>query len=430
MKLLVLDTRLMISTRVLNNRNRVFLLGSEKLIILGNGFDLASGLRSSYYDFFSKRIDDELIRYFDEAYDYFNKNMYGKDVNFNVLFNFDFLGNDTGHAAGKVIKIQNISHSDNSEHKIYEKIYKSDLTFWDLAFYFSKNQFGSEEIKDYDWQDVERKMLEFLTGSKKDKNVPHLPGMESYVKRCFDIKNSATFLCLHLAYYLPDRKEYSSNEIIEYLYDELQLFEKKFAEYIKTESNKNDYKEKAKEKICKISQKSIENFKDKIFSFNYTDPFSENGLDIINVHGKAETNSILFGIDQETISPDSYIYSFTKTFRQMTETKLAKSYAVDILPNKDDISEIAFFGHSLSNLDYSYFQTIFDHYDIYNSHVKLVFYYEKYKNKTTRDIELDLANKISQMLYAYSPSIDNKKKGRNLLHKLLLEKRLIIDEIN
>ncbi|EMF0283495.1 hypothetical protein KGD04_002809, partial [Enterococcus hirae] len=182
-------------------------MGSEKLIILGNGFDLASGLRSSYYDFFSKRIDDELIRYFDEAYDYFNKNMYGKDVNFNVLFNFDFLGNDTGHAAGKVIKIQNISHSDNSEHKIYEKIYKSDLTFWDLAFYFSKNQFGSEEIKDYDWQDVERKMLEFLTGSKKDKNVPHLSGMESYVKRCFDIKNSATFLCLHLAYYLPDRKE-------------------------------------------------------------------------------------------------------------------------------------------------------------------------------------------------------------------------------
>lgn len=45
-------------------------------------------------------------------------------------------------------------------------------------------------------------------------------------------------------------------------------------------------------------------------------------------------------------------------------------------------------------------------------------------------MELDLANKISQMLHAYSPSIDNEKKGRNLLHKLLLEKRLIIEEIN
>ena len=50
-------------------------------------------------------------------------------------------------------------------------------------------------------------------------------------------------------------------------------------------------------------------------------------------------------------------------------------------------------------------------------------------NKTNRDMELDLANKISQMLHAYSPSIDNEKKGRNLLHKLLLEKRLIIEEL-
>lgn len=45
-------------------------------------------------------------------------------------------------------------------------------------------------------------------------------------------------------------------------------------------------------------------------------------------------------------------------------------------------------------------------------------------------MELDLAQKISKMLYAYSPSIDNPKKGKNLLHKLLLEKRLIIEEIS
>lgn len=42
----------------------------------------------------------------------------------------------------------------------------------------------------------------------------------------------------------------------------------------------------------------------------------------------------------------------------------------------------------------------------------------------------NLADKISRMLYAYSPSIDNPKKGGNLQHKLLLEKRLIIEEIN
>lgn len=45
-------------------------------------------------------------------------------------------------------------------------------------------------------------------------------------------------------------------------------------------------------------------------------------------------------------------------------------------------------------------------------------------------MELDLANKISQMLHAYSSSIDNEKRGKYILHKLLLEKRLIIEEID
>nr|WP_269148565.1 AbiH family protein [Enterococcus mundtii] len=236
-------------------------------------------------------------------------------------------------------------------------------------------------------------------------------------------------LCLHLAYYLPKRgKQYSKENVIDYLYDELILFEKDFSKYINSISDES-YQKEAIEKILKISGKSLSSCRDKIFSFNYTDPFSIYGLDIVNVHGKAETNTILFGIDQEVISPDSEGYRFTKTFRQMTETKLAKNYEDNILPDKDDIEEIAFFGHSLSDLDYSYFQTIFDHYDVYNSHVRLVFYYETYGNKTNRDMELDLANKISQMLHAYSPSIDNEKKGRNLLHKLLLEKRLIIEEL-
>ncbi|GER97648.1 hypothetical protein EfmAA708_26830 [Enterococcus faecium] len=36
-------------------------------------------------------------------------------------------------------------------------------------------------------------------------------------------------------------------------------------------------------------------------------------------------------------------------------------------------------------------------------------------------MELDLAKKISKMLHEYSPSIDNPKKGKNLLHKLLYD---------
>lgn len=45
-------------------------------------------------------------------------------------------------------------------------------------------------------------------------------------------------------------------------------------------------------------------------------------------------------------------------------------------------------------------------------------------------MELDLADKISNLLYSYSESIDNIKRGKNLMHKLLLEKRLFIKEID
>ncbi|RTK72976.1 hypothetical protein DRJ71_18680, partial [Enterococcus faecalis] len=89
----------------------------------------------------------------------------------------------------------------------------------------------------------------------------------------------------------------------------------------------------------------------------------------------------------------------------------------------------AFYGHSLSSLDYSYFQTIFDYYDLYDSKILLVFYYKVYEGTTKEVIELDLADKISKLLYNYSESIDNVKRGKNLLHKLLLEKRLLIKEI-
>ncbi|PQG57248.1 hypothetical protein CUS28_15040, partial [Enterococcus faecium] len=126
--------------------------------------------------------------------------------------------------------------------------------------------------------------------------------------------------------------------------------------------------------IWTLSASSIPHISDKVFSFNYTNPFKDQ-LKIINVHGTVKENNIIFGIDQENVDPTKDIYRFTKTFRQMTETKLAVTYQENILPDKEEIDEIVFFGHSLSTLDYSYFQTIFDHYELYQSKIRLVFYY-------------------------------------------------------
>ena len=93
----------------------------------------------------------------------------------------------------------------------------------------------------------------------------------------------------------------------------------------------------------------------------------------------------------------------------MTETKLASTYEQEILLPKMKYMKLLF-GHSLSELDYSYFQTIFDHYDLYASNISLTFYYKVYEGMTQEAMELDLADKISKLLHNYSDSIDNSKR--------------------
>ncbi|HAP2825971.1 TPA: hypothetical protein ITS17_002780, partial [Enterococcus faecalis] len=310
------------------------------------------------------------------------------------------------------------------DHDVYEIIKKSNLTFWDLIFYYS----GGKE-KDLQWQDVEQKMLEFFCSEDENANFPNLAMIKSLLRGSFYKVNPETLLCLHLASFLPNRGEYERENLVNYLYDELKTFEHCFAEYLNNIIT-DSYEWKAAELLLKMTNAtSLPNISDTIFSFNYTYPFKDI-LKIINVHGTVEEGNIIFGIDQEEIDPKLDIYRFTKTFRQMTETKLAVTYQDNILPDKEAVDEIVFFGHSLSLLDYSYFQTIFDHYELYQSNIVLIFYYRVYGDKSKEDMELDLAKKISKMLHEYSPSIDNPKKGKNLLHKLILEKRLIIKEVD
>ncbi|MDB1680785.1 MULTISPECIES: AbiH family protein [Enterococcus] len=393
-------------------------MNNKKLIILGNGFDLACNLKSTYKAFFENRITSEIREVLNDALQCFRDQMISDDLfGYNTIFKVkepkDYF------QTRRTLQVNN----GTGTHSVYGVIRDSNLTFWDLIFYYSG---GSE--KDLQWQDIEQKMLDFFCFTDEDTKFPNLNMIKKTLRGVFSSVNAETLICLHLASFLPDRIEYENKNLLNYLYDELRTFENNFAEYIRNIIN-DDYESKACNLLlAMVEASSIPHISDKVFSFNYTNPFKDQ-LKIINVHGTVKENNIIFGIDQENVDPTKDIYRFTKTFRQMTETKLAVTYQENILPDKEEIDEIVFFGHSLSTLDYSYFQTIFDHYELYQSKIRLVFYYKKYGDYTREDMELDLAQKISKMLYTYSPSIDNPKKGKNLLHKLLLEKRLIIEEI-
>ena len=171
-----------------------------------------------------------------------------------------------------------------------------------------------------------------------------------------------------------------------------------------------------------------------ILNFNYTALFDilevENPCYYNNVHGKlcnhrclqnCDASNVIFGIDDNLIQSQgasSELRIFSKTYRKMLS---ADKYITVLPPNENNQIVIKFYGHSLSEADYSYFQSIFDYYDLYkNSNVSLTFYYSK---------GFENSDKVYKLISIYGKSLTNQEQGKNLIHKLLLENRLKIVEI-
>ena len=107
----------------------------------------------------------------------------------------------------------------------------------------------------------------------------------------------------------------------------------------------------------------------------------------VNIHGKVDNDSshanpLIFGIDSNIVNRldnDSPEYKlevkFTKTFRVAIN-----NFSRDIFSLPQSIDLITFYGHSLSSADFSYFESIFDMYNLYNSNLKLEFYFGTYNS--------------------------------------------------
>lgn len=257
--------------------------------------------------------------------------------------------------------------------------------------------------------------------------------------------------------------------------NELEKFEENFANYIETIKGENlgDYFKKSFELLNALMHIQKQNILD-VLSFNYSldksflDTFRKdfdnkynNKKKLLvnswsNIHGIAAykndaakgwilSQSIktvgkdihlpapIFGIDNHDIlNPDKNGNMdfndprsiFTKSFR------LLDNHVNNIRTNtfQDDVDVITFFGHSLNQADYSYFESIFDQYDIFHSKVKLEFYYypENDNNKTTaKDNERITMKNVVRLLTSYGTTLKNEH-GENIVNKLVLEQRLSI----
>lgn len=385
----------------------------SNLFIVGNGFDLACGLRSSYQDFFRSRISKSILEELEYFHIRFDAGVSKQSLN-SIYF---------GSLKGP--------KRDDFPKEYYEETIKAELTFWDILFYvFNKNK-GNQN-----WYDVENSILSILNmididedysdlGYKENQTRGFLSiGFEDEEKECFRE-------ALILGYILiPEDRYVSKNDIFDFLYSELLLFEADFTKYLikEIDSQQGVYTIAVVNLLRTIIGSDVLESKDySVLSFNYTtSPVLRDAA--TNVHGTLMDRNIIFGIDQNAVGADTPLFRFTKTFRKMIQVidpERNKTYIND----KDQLKKIIFYGHSLGEADYSYFQSIFDYYDIYASNIQLEFCCSTYGDKTSVEVLSEMSILVGKLLSNYGPTMGNENRAKNILHKLMLENRLHIREI-
>ncbi|MFT9278014.1 MULTISPECIES: AbiH family protein [Bifidobacterium] len=402
---------------------------TSQLIILGNGLDLACGLKSRYSDFFNWYFHD----FMDEG-----------------------IGNSPSTQGQQVLrKIQEscggLGSINNGQHTrlTFDNIEKVH-SVWDYVFAYECTRNQPNEWKDVEavirkW--VSNSYLQQIVGSLRNGRVPNV-----------GYDNSGELgVCLAMVAYMFS-KEYDVNaqiedsQINEIMLKELSMFEDSFASYLESAVSP-EYKTRAcclfddlagqdLEHISKVGD-SPEHLSNSVLSFNYTQPFPLNQEHVNvahkihtyrNIHGSLEGGRIIFGIDSladdgNNLLENKAVLPFTKTYRIMHNAEPSIQGLFDTghisRRNGDCLDAIKIFGHSLGKADYSYFQAIFDQENLYSGDVVLVFYYRPYDGFRVEQYYQAVVNLLSR----YADTLDNPAHGKNLIHKLILEDRLSVREL-
>lgn len=353
----------------------------HQLIIIGNGFDLACGLKSRFSDFLACRYDDR----------------------------GSFLSSYGIETAWDII-LSSIDDTDPLWCDVEAII--SSFIIGDKGDQPRICSIAADEPSSFD-PNYRSQFLEVLR--KKAKNL--LFGGGTY-----------TFLS-------SEQEE----RIYQFMSQELRLFEEAFASYLQDEvSRLGDYSILAANLLNSIVLRDMESGALKaqasVVYFNYTKVDRAIANVSLNVHGSLESHDIVIGVDGSGIKDDSPVLQFTKTYRLLALEPIEHGSLFHGMDSSNPTKIIKFYGHSLATADYSYFQAIFDALDLYSSDIILCFYYSGYKDSTGKylaDEELRRRQYkiVSHLLTSYGETFGNVAHGDNLMHKLLLEGRLFIRQL-
>lgn len=424
-------------------------MNSSQLLILGNGFDLHCGLESSYKDFFERTILDTVGgRYFLSQTQYGVSGFWERLMleYYKAYQDYDYKWCDIEQIIYDTLWLIVYGEDDNESFNSNSGLGKRAFDCSKMGRDLDKEIIFSDPIKRFIFRYIvlyfDKHVQQRITYSEQDNLymlnqhlLQELHNFErrfcKYIKNCiFDEQNKANenyiikaikLLSQLTGFSMPDYKGVDDMTRTELQQDWEQIAPNACREIFKN--------------IKVLSKEFYYLGNVNILSFNYTALFDILGVEspcaYSNVHGKlcseqctkdCKESSVIFGIDDSFVQSqelNSDLRLFSKTYRKMMDTSAPMSI---LPPNDNKLIEIKFYGHSLSKADYSYFQSIFDYYDLYsNNNVRLIFYYSKGYEQN---------DAIYRLINSYGKTLVNKDQGKNLIHKLLLENRLNIVELN
>ncbi len=357
----------------------------NRLILVGNGFDIALKLRSSYKQFIEQLMIKTCKVYEEDFSDYNDKLLIKHSISNTSILKYN---------TSNIPDIK--SFVENEDIEIKSKIL--NLTILD--------------IERKGWADIEKIYFDLLLDIY---NIIKLKNQDSLRVEVFE----------------EDRKE------IKQLNNELSEIKKELVIHLQNEENKYFSKTKYPPYTCKkflhpFIEEDFDDFtwkefdlegkkpiKTCILNFNYTNPFKlcrNDDLVKINVHGRLEDNleSIVFGYGDESderykefkMLDENLFLENMKSFAYIRSTEYNKMLSFIESGN----FQIFIVGHSCAITDKTLLNEIFE--SDFCKNIK-IFYHEKQENGVTTDNFNEISFNISRLM-------DNSSKLRKVVAKKYL----------
>lgn len=376
-------------------------------LVIGNGYDLHCGLKSSYADFFMRDADKN--NYFNNWLDDFKEK-----INLNAFT------------------------TEQSKEDVWVEFKSIDeLNIWDLFFYIETKTTNQNNKEAWLWCDIETVMYNSLKSyDSRECNTNLFRWEHVYKAITKKMPKEFKFWKIYvMAKVILEKRNMEGfkniDEFYYYILDELNQFEKEFGMFIDKKrylySNfllkipNADFEKRSKMTLQELC--NVDNLVS-IDSFNYDDIGDENLNKILhNINGNLENP--IFGIDSNLCRASDPRFIFTKTNRRMELEMIDFECQKDIA-----FDNVIVYGHSLSSNDYSYFFSLLDKLEMTNflSNKKIIFGFSVYDMEKETEIKRKNRLNIQKLFEAYA-NYKGLKDVNRLLDSLTTQNRVLTYEI-